>query len=190
MRTPLLGVTLIALATALGITGCGTESPPQQEPSPTVIQTPTATPTVEPPVAFDPTCETIVTPATLAGFTADGVSITPQAEFVAKMAGEGQTTFVLFDSNGGAICQTGNGTAAFEIYGYAQFTVPQSATLISTLYANGYQVDGYGDAEGQWFELPGDTEGVDRVYLVLTDGIVVVGGDRDRVEEILATVPG
>jgi len=188
MRPGIIG--LLGLTVALALTGCRTEAPPVTLPTPIETSTPSATPTTEPPAAFDATCETIVTQATLDGFAADGVSITPQADFVAKMQAEGQTTFVLFDTNGGAICQTGNGTAAFEIYGYAVFTAAQSSELVSTLYDNGFQVDGYGDAEGQWFELPADTDGVDRVYLVLTDGRIIVGGSRDRVEEILATVPG
>ncbi|TBN56278.1 hypothetical protein EYE40_02065 [Glaciihabitans arcticus] len=176
----------VALAVLLGLTACGTPEVAAPTNTPTAeAPSPTPTPTTEPPAAFTPACDTIVTAATLAEFTADGVSITPQAEFVAKMKGEGQDTYVQFDDNGGAICQTGNGTAAFEIYGYAKFPADQADALIDRLYGNDYKVDGFGDAEGQWFELPDDADGVDRVYLVLTTGTVVVGGSRDRVEEIL-----
>lgn len=185
-RSSSLAAILLAASIALVATGCGddTPTPPTETP---IAEAPSETPTPEAPAPFVATCETIVSQATLDGFVADDVTITPQDEFIAKMAGEGQTKYVTMDAAGGAVCQTGNSIRAYEIYGYAEVTNDESNAIATILYDEGFEVDTEGTSPGQWFKYPDDQEGVDRSWY-FNDGVVIVGGDKERIEEILATV--
>lgn len=187
-RTSSLAAVVLAASLAFVVTACGDDEPAPPVATP-VAEAPSQPPTPEAPEPFDATCENIVTQATLDGFTADSVVITPQDDFIAKMTAEGQSKYVTMDEAGGAVCQTGNGYSAYEIYGYAPVTADQGNSIATTLYDEGFEVDTSGGSPGQWFAYPADMEGVDRSWY-FDDGIVIVGGSKERVEEILAIVTG
>jgi len=176
----------IALSVGLGATACGTETPPVAAPTEApIVETPTPTPepTLEP-----ATCENIVTAESYTELTADGLSITPQDEFVAKMQNEGQVLAV-FGENGGAICQVGGGFQATEIYGFAHFDDDQLGELNTYLAQNGFAEVEPADIDGLLYEVVSDSGNVDRFYLLAPSGDVIVGGTRDRINEIAGLAP-
>lgn len=185
---------ILVLALPFVAVGC---APTPTAPSPSVSaeapeQAPVPTPTpAQPEPTFAPgdlECDSIITQDSLDIFAVDELTITPQADFVAKMKAEGQSRWVEFDAAGGTICQVGNAMNAFEIYGYVKLEPAASADLTDELAADGYLVNDFGLAEGKWLELPGDVEGIDRVYASLADGSVYFGAARERVEEIYSVI--
>ena len=179
---------LVALSVALVATACGQEAPPVAAPTETaVVETPTPTPTPEPTVE-PATCENIVTPESYAELTTDGLSITPQDEFVTKMQDEGQVLAV-FGENGGAICQVGSGVSGVEIYGFAHFDDEQLGELNMYLAQNGFAEVEPADIDGLLYEVVSDSGNIDRFYLLASNGDVIVGGTRDRINEIASLAP-
>jgi hypothetical protein len=178
-----------ALLAVLALSACGPGTPTAgdtETPKPVETVTPSATPTPEP-VAL--TCENIVSPATIAGFTSDDIGITPPAEFSAKLHDEGSELAVFFDA-GGILCQTGRGSGAYEIYGYAVLSEAQFAPIRSqwlTPGPDGGRIETIGDV-GATYEIPGDQEGLPRICYVQIDVFTVCGNDGDRIDEIVDTL--
>ena len=181
---------VLLAALALTLTACdpGANGDPTPSTTRTVTPSATPTPTAEPtdePAPAAATCENIVTPATIAGFTADGISITPPAEFAAKMTTEGNAIAAFFDA-GGVLCQTGRGSGAFEIYGYAVLDNAQISTIASQFLSEGYE-ETVGDV-GVQYEVPADTEGLPRLCYFRPDAWSVCGNDDVRLGEIITTL--
>lgn len=184
MKPAALAVSAALLA--LTLTACGPGSPdtsPSPTPEPTTASatpTPTPTPTTAP-VAY--TCENIVSPGTIEGFASQGISITPPAEFSAKLTNEGNALAAFFTA-GGVLCQTGAGAGAYEIYGIAVLGDAQFAPVRAQFLAEGYQ-EVFGDV-GVGYEIPGDTEGLPRYCYYRAGEYTICGNDADRIEEIEA----
>jgi len=175
-----------AVLLVLALTACGPGTPtPTKSPSPeptTATATPTPTPTPEPaPAAY--TCENIVNAATITGFASQGISITPPADFSAKMHNEGNAIAGFFDA-GGVLCQTGSGSGSYEIYGIAVLSDAQFAPIRAQFIADGY-MEVFGDI-GVGYEVPGDMEGLPRFCYYRVNEFTVCGNDSARVEEIRA----
>jgi hypothetical protein len=172
----------------LTLTACGPGTPatsPSPTPEPTTASatpTPTPTPTTAP-VAY--TCENIVSPGTIEGFASQGISITPPADFSAKLTSEGNALAAFFTA-GGVLCQTGAGAGAYEIYGIAVLTEAQFAPVRSQFLAEGYH-EVIGDV-GVGYELPGDTDGLPRFCYHRPGVYTICGNESDRIEEIEATL--
>ena len=178
----------IAIALSLALSACGAESPPVTAPSQTpIVESPTPTPTPTQSAA-PATCETIVTPDSYTELTTGGLSITPQDEFVAKMQDEGQVLAV-FGENGGAICQVGGAVSAVEIYGFAHFDETQLGELNTHLAQNGFAEVAPADVDGLLYEVVSDSSDIDRFYLLTPSGDVLVGGTRERINEIAGLAP-
>jgi hypothetical protein len=184
-------ITLAASAAVLTVlvvvlTACGPGTPPKPsespKPSATATATPTPTPSADPEPEVAITCETIVSPATIAGFAADGVSITPPADFRAKLINEGNALAAIFDA-GGVVCQTGAGAGAFEIYAYGVMSSAQFAPLRSQFVADGH-VEQVTDA-GVVYTVPNDMEGLPRVCYFRADAFLACGNTNDRINEIV-----
>lgn len=179
---------VIVIAVALALAACGLGGDPDATPSttptttPSVTPTPTPTPEPEPVVA---TCENIVSPATIAGFAADGVSITPAAEFHAKMVSEGNALATIFDA-GGVVCQTGAGAGAYEIYAYAVMSNAQFDPLRAQFLTDG-MIEEVTDA-GVLYTVPNDMEGLPRICYFRPDAYLVCGNVGERLDEIVTTL--
>lgn len=188
-RTPLAASAAVLTVLVLALTACGPGTPkPTETPTPDASATATSTPlpTEEPepePVAIS--CETIVSAATIAGFAADGVSITPPADFHAKLVNEGNALDVIFDV-GGVVCQTGAGAGAFEIYAYGVMSSAQFAPLRTQFLNEGF-IEQVTDA-GVLYNVPGDMEGLPRVCYFRADAFLACGNTNDRINEIVDTV--
>jgi hypothetical protein len=183
-----VAVPVLLVALALTLTACDPGANGGPTPSTTRTVTPSVTPTpteVPEPEPIAATCENIVTPATIAGFTADGISITPPAEFAAKVTSEGNAIAAFFDA-GGVLCQTGRGSGAYEIYGYAVLDNAQISTIASQFLSEGYE-ETVGDV-GVQYEVPADTEGLPRLCYFRPDAWSVCGNDDVRLGEIIATL--
>jgi hypothetical protein len=189
MRRHQLAVSAAVLSVlVLALTACGPGAPkPSKTPSPeaTVSATPTPEPTEAEPEPIVPTCENIVSASTLAGFTSQGVQITPPAEFAIKMANEGNALSAIFDA-GGVVCQTGAGLGAFEIYAFGVLSAGQFAPLQSQFLADG-MVEQVTDA-GILYRVPDDTEGLPRVCYFRPDAFTVCGNDDARIDEIVGVL--
>jgi hypothetical protein len=174
-----------AVLLTLVLTACGPGTPeptksPTPKPSATATPTPTPTPTPE---AVVYTCENIVSPGTIDGFASQGISITPPADFSAKLTNEGNALSAFFTA-GGVLCQTGAGAGAYEIYGIAVLSDAQFAPVRSQFLNEGYQ-EVFGDV-GVGYEIPADTEGLPRYCYYRVDEYTICGNDADRIEEIEA----
>jgi hypothetical protein len=183
-----LPAALLMLAT-LSACGPGTPSAGDTESSkPTESVTPSAEPTTEPdpePAPVVLTCESIVSPATISGFDSQGIEITPEADFAAKLATEGNALKEFFDV-GGLLCQTGKGAGAYEIYGYGVFSESQFAPVRAQFVADGY-LEVFGDI-GMGYEVPEDQEGLPRYCYHRVGEFTVCGNGAPRVEEIMAVL--
>jgi hypothetical protein len=179
----------VLLTAVLALTACGPGTPTHIEtPAPVVTVTPTPTPTPTPAPDPEPaaiTCESIVSPETIAGFAADDIQITPPGDFAAKLDDEHNSLEVFFDA-GGVLCQTGKGSGAFEIYGYAVLSQQEFSGLQSQFLDEGY-IETFGDL-GIQYEVPADTEGLPRICYFRPDAFTVCGNDGDRLVEIQDTL--
>ncbi len=188
MRRIHLAAALAAL-TVLALTACGLGTPtPSDTPTPetTASGTPTPTPTPTPdPEPVAATCENIVSPATIAGFAASGVSITPAEEFHAKLVSEGNALAAIFDA-GGVVCQTGAGAGAYEIYAYAVMSIAQFDPLRVQFLADG-MIEEDTDA-GVLYHVPNDMEGLPRICYFRPDAYLVCGNVGERLDEIVTTL--
>lgn len=175
----------VLLIAVLALTACGPGVPtPTETPAPVATPTPTPTPEPDPePAAI--TCESIVSPETIAAFAADDIQITDPGDFAAKLDDEHNSLEVFFDA-GGVLCQTGKGAGAFEIYGYAVLSQQQFSGLQSQFLDEGY-IETFGDL-GIQYEVPADTEGLPRICYFRPDAFTVCGNDGDRLVEIQDTL--
>jgi hypothetical protein len=137
----------LALMTVVALTGCAPQgAAPRPTPSaePTVAPpvsedtpTPTPTPTF---IADDYSCETILPPATLAVFKskkADGFTL--QKDFVQRVHNF-DSNLALFDTYGGILCQWAYPGAQKSVdYGFSSITAEQSTEEQATLTKNGYE---------------------------------------------------
>jgi hypothetical protein len=194
-RTTSLATIVLATSLAFAVTACGEPETPAASPSATVeAPSPTPTPTEETPVAFDATCENIVTQATIDDFASDGVKIIDQQVFVDKMASEGQQKWVDLDAAGGTICWIGNDINAVQLYGYAFLTRDQSNAIANSLYDEDYSVFTSGTIPGQWFST--EQESIDSFWFFETEALdsenteVYFGPTIERIEEIHTIVKG
>src|SRR3954468_21211971 len=140
MRLTAIAVPAVVLTLMLTACGPGTPEPtksptPKPSASASAPPTPTPTPTAE---AIVYTCENIVSPGTIDGFASQGISITPPAEFSAKLTSEGNALAAFF-TVGGVLCQTGAGAGAYEIYGIGVFSEAAFAPVRSQFVNEGYQ---------------------------------------------------
>lgn len=183
---PRAAAILLTLSAGLLLAGCGpTEPGPASSTKPTATASPSATPTPTPTAEPAPSalaCESIVTAATIGGFTSEGTLITPPAEFDAKLTAEGNALAVFFDA-GGVVCQTGAGAGAFEIFAYAPLTEAQFAPVQAQFLAEGYS-EQVTDA-GLLYRVPDGQEGLPRVCYNRPNAFTVCGNDDDRVAEII-----
>ncbi|MEO5921847.1 MAG: hypothetical protein ABIQ01_11970 [Pseudolysinimonas sp.] len=186
-RIPLAASAAVLTALLLVLTACGPGTPePTKTPKPSASPTASATPTPTPePAPVAATCENIVSPATIAGFAAVGIQITPPADFHAKLASEGNAMAVFFDV-GGVLCQTGQGFGAYEIYGYGILSAAQFAPVRNQFVSEGY-MEVEGDS-GVGYEVPSDMEGLPRYCYFRVDEFTVCGNDDVRVSEIMSTL--
>ena len=115
--------------------------------------------------------------------TSASVSITPPAEFSAKLTSEGNALAAFFTA-GGVLCQTGAGAGAYEIYGIAVLSDAQFAPVRAEFLSEGYQ-EVIGDV-GVGYEVPADTEGLPRYCYYRAGEYTICGNDADRIEEIEA----
>lgn len=185
MRLAALVAPAVLLTFALTACGPGTPEPtksPSSKPTPNASATATPTPTPAP-AAIVYTCENIVSPGTIDGFASQGISITPPADFSAKLTSEGNALAAFFTA-GGVLCQTGAGSGAFEIYGIAVLSDAQFAPVRSQFLSEGYQ-EVVGDV-GVGYEIPGDTEGLPRYCYHRVNEYTICGNDGDRIEEVEA----
>ncbi|CAN5320644.1 hypothetical protein BH11ACT3_BH11ACT3_03620 [soil metagenome] len=189
MRPTSVSAAIGAVLTILALTACGpTGSNPTGSPSGSGSSTPTATSTPTPTADADEpepgvaiTCQTIVSPATISGFSSTGVSITDPAAFHTKLVNEGNPLAVFFDT-GGVLCQTGAGAGAYEIYGYAPMSDGQWAAVKAGFLADGY-VENVTDA-GLTYDVPGDMEGLPRSCYYRPSAFAICGNDTARLIEI------
>ena len=179
VTAPLAVLAVLALSACDPGAGTPSETP---TPEPTVSVTPVETPTPEPAgPAAAPTCENIVSPSSLAGFTSAGIEITPPSEFSAKLSSEGNALSAFFDA-GGVLCQTGAGLEANEIYGYAVLSDSQFAPVRAQFIADGY-MEVEGDV-GVGYEVPDGVEGLPRYCYYRVAEFTICGNDDSRVSEI------
>jgi len=155
--------------------------------SPAPSATASATPTTSPP-AGALTCESLIAPATLTAFTANGLTFTPLDEFSAKLHDEGNPAAAFFDA-GGILCQVASPSSfhPVEVYGWAPFTESNSAAFRASLVAEGF-AESATDA-GLQYTLTTDVEGA---YFECYFRFGDFGGcayDIDRLQEIFDRAP-
>jgi len=145
----LLACTILATAGA-----CGGPAP---EPAPTfsstsstpgasAAPTPTATAgesTGVPEVPID--CDTIIPQSRQDSLAGSGLTLTPPADFFAKVASEGQpSVYNLFQANGGIVCAWGNGSEVVSAYGYSPLPTEQAENAAALIQGSDpYSVSEY-----------------------------------------------
>ena len=188
-RAAITGVTVLVALAAL--TACQPNADDTPSPKPPAASSAAPTPS-ETALAPDPEpaavgCETIVSAATFSGFASAGITITPEADFAAKLSSEGNPLAAFFTA-GGVLCQlAGAGSQeASEIYGYAPLTAAQIAPIAASFIADGY-VETDGDV-GVQFQVPADAEGMPRLCYLRPDAFSICGNDDARLQEIMTTL--
>ena len=189
----MLAFTALAVGVLGALTGCG-DDPSDSESTPAAgrTSTPTASATASPtptptagPVAA--TCQNLVDPETLAGFTSHGLAITPSADFGAKMVAEGNY-MAGFVSAGGLLCQVGRtgGVEASELYAWAPFVEADAIPVQSGLTSEGWSVAA--TPAGALYSLGPDNEQI--IFRCLFNDTEMACAVNDaRLAEVLAHAP-
>ena len=190
----MLAFTALAVGVLGALTGCGgdpsdSESTPAghagtPKASTTASPTPTPTATAAPVAA---TCQNLIDPATLAGFTSHGLAITPSADFGARMVAEGNYISG-FVAAGGLLCQVGRtgGVEASELYAWAPFVEADAIPVQSGLTSEGWSVAA--TSAGVLYSLaPGSEQIIFRCLFNDTEMACAV--NDARLAEVLAHAP-
>jgi len=188
-RLSMLAFTALAVGVLGALTGCDDPSDSESTPAghagtPKASATATASPTATAaPVAA--TCQNLIDPATLAGFTSHGLAITPSADFGAKMVAEGNY-LKGFVTAGGVLCQVAGGVEASELYAWAPFVEADAIPVQSGLTSEGWSVAA--TPAGALYSLGPDNEQI--IFRCLfSDTEMACAVNDARLAEVLAHAP-
>lgn len=197
---PFVATAALAL---LALTGCDPTGAPT--PSPTASGTGTASATATPtptPTATSSgedgsgggdgplACDTIISPATLATLTSSGLTLTPPAEFFAKVRSDVPADFVspwfFFEDNGGIVCVWGNGSEVLEVYGVVDLPADQYPAFRGAMLNS----DPYSMAESDAVLFSSEMDGNPfRYVLVRSNGATYVASELPLIEELKLFFP-
>jgi hypothetical protein len=199
---PLAATAALAL---LVLTGCDPTGSPTPSPTgsatrsstPTATATPTPTPTATSeggsgggggPVALG--CDTIISPATLSSLTSSGLTLTPPADFFAKIRGEIPAGYVspwlFFEDNGGIVCSWHNGSEVIEVYGVMDLPADQYPAFRDAMVnSDPYQVE---ESDAVLFSSQMDGNPF-RYVLVRSDGSTYLASELPLIEELKLSFP-
>lgn len=171
-----------------GTTGCATPAtvPPTTPASPTP-PTATSAPSPTPSAAAGATCENLLNPETLAALLSSGQSLTPPADFGARMQAEGHV-IGMFADNGGVVCQwsPAGSLEANEVYGFSRISAAQAAAQQARLAGEGLTTSTHNGGT-----ILSDLTGNENVifeYLFI-DGYWFCAINVARLSEIVANAP-
>ncbi|GAA2012527.1 hypothetical protein [Microbacterium ulmi] len=164
---------LVIAATAVFATGCATtpQAAPTEDSAPAPTQTdaaPEGTATPDAPESpADPTCETLIPPATVADFEAVGWTVQPDAFWIGSL-----------EIPGGVFCRWGDFSTAsdhMQMFGWAPISADDAKSVQEELVAGGWRKeeasDGVYITESPDTALTTDDEGYGLTYL-FRDGSV------------------
>lgn len=135
-------------------------------------------------------CDTIISAATLSSLTSSGLTLTPPADFFAKVRSDVPSGFVspwfFFEDNGGIVCTWHNGMEVIETYGVVDLPADQyPAFRDAMLNSDPYSV---AESDAVLFSSEMDQNPF-RYVLVRGDGSTYLASELPLLEELKGLFP-